>query len=73
MNTRAGTVAGTEDAAPTPQQLEYSWHPTPEYVEASNLKRLMDRHGLASFGELLRWSVEDIARFWDAVSRDLEL
>src|SRR3712207_1121051 len=73
MDTRAGTAAGTEDSAPTPDQLEYSWRPTPEYVEASNLKRFMDRHGLGSFDELLRWSVADVARFWDAVSDDLEL
>ena len=73
MNVRASTAAGTEETAPAPDQLEFSWRPTPEYVESSNLKRFMDRHGLGSFEELLRWSVADIARFWDAVSQDLEL
>ncbi len=68
---RPGRTADSEAA--TPDQLEVCWWPTPEYVDRSNLKRFMDRHGLASFDELLRWSVADVARFWDAVSQDLEL
>ena len=72
MDTRAGTVVGTDEAA-EPEHLDFSWRPTPEYVEGSNLKRFMDRHGLGSFEELLRWSTADIARFWDAVSEDLGL
>ncbi len=63
---RAGEGSG-------PGELEVCWRPTGEYVEQSNLKRFMDRHGLASFGDLLVWASADIARFWDAVVKDLEL
>ncbi len=49
------------------------WRPTPEVVEKSRLRRFMARHGNASFGELLARSVDDVAWFWDAVVKDLEL
>jgi acetyl-CoA synthetase len=49
------------------------WRPTPEYVEGSNIKRLMDRHGMATYEELVRRSVEDIEWFWTAVDEDLGL
>ncbi|HEY3058630.1 MAG TPA: acetate--CoA ligase [Chloroflexota bacterium] len=61
------------DDAVSPDRLEVSWRPSAEYVARSNLKRFMDRYRLASYDELLRWSVEDVARFWDAVAKDLEL
>ncbi|MDQ3811555.1 MAG: AMP-binding protein, partial [Chloroflexota bacterium] len=61
------------DLAVSPDQLEVSWTPTPEYVERSNLKRFMDRHGLRTYQELLRWSIADTSRFWSAVSDDLRL
>lgn len=47
------------------------WHPDPEQVRRSNVQRLMDRHGIATYDELLRRSTEDVAWFWDAVVRDL--
>ena len=33
----------------------------------------MDRHGLATYQDLVKWSIDDVSRFWDAVSRDLDL
>src|SRR5918911_4580527 len=63
----------TESLALSPDQLEVSWRPSPEQIERSNLKRFMDRHGLRTLDELWRWSIEDVARFWDAVSQDLAL
>jgi acetyl-CoA synthetase len=51
----------------------FAWEPTPEVVERANVTRLMRRHGLASIDELRRWSVADVARFWDAVVEDLEI
>jgi acetyl-CoA synthetase len=54
-------------------QFEISWQPSAEYVARSNLKRFMDRYGLSNYEELLRWSTEDVGRFWDAVSTDLQL
>src|SRR5215472_9840262 len=61
------------DEAVSPEQLEVSWRPSDEYIERSNLKRFMDRHGLRTYDELLHWSTADVGRFWDAVSRDLDL
>jgi acetyl-CoA synthetase len=52
---------------------EVTWRPTPEQIARSNLRRFMDRYGLSDYEALQRWSVEDVGRFWDAVSRDLEL
>ncbi|HYY88597.1 MAG TPA: AMP-binding protein, partial [Chloroflexota bacterium] len=63
----------TQTESLTPDQLEVSWRPSPEHVERSNLKRFMDRHGLRTFDELWRWSVEDVSRFWDTVVQDLGL
>ena len=53
--------------------LPVCWRPTADYVEQANLTRFMRRHGLATYDDLLRWSVQDVARFWDAVSDDLDL
>lgn len=47
------------------------WRPTPEQILSSNLYRFMARHGIATYDELLRRSVDDIEWFWDAVVRDL--
>lgn len=52
---------------------EVIWRPSPAYVEGSNIKRLMDRHGIASYHDLVRRSVEDIEWFWSAVDEDLGL
>jgi acetyl-CoA synthetase len=61
------------DDAVSPDQLEVSWRPTPDYIANSNLQRFMDRYGLASYDDLVHWSNQDISRFWDAVSQDLHL
>ena len=57
------------------ERLEYGgeivWRPTPEYVERSHIKRFMDRHGVATFDELIQRSTEDIAWFWEAVLEQL--
>jgi acetyl-CoA synthetase len=63
----------TQTESLSPEELEVSWRPSREYVDQSNLKRFMDRYGLRTADELWRWSVEDVARFWDAVVRDLDL
>ncbi|MER3513597.1 MAG: hypothetical protein C4310_03705 [Chloroflexota bacterium] len=39
----------------------------------SNIKAFMDRRGLADFDELMRWSTEDVGRFWEAVLADLDI
>jgi acetyl-CoA synthetase len=43
------------------------WQPTPEHIARSNLKRFMDRHGLATYDELMAKSTGDVAWFTAAV------
>jgi acetyl-CoA synthetase len=52
---------------------EFVWHPTPELVAQSTLRRFIKKHGLGSYDELMRRSTTDIAWFWDAVLRDLDI
>ena len=47
------------------------WRPSEEYVRRSRLKRFMDRHAIATLGELMARSTTDIAWFWEAVFEDL--
>ncbi len=49
------------------------WSPTPEYVERANVTRFMRAHGISTYDELVRRSVEDVAWFWDAVVADLDI
>jgi len=65
----------TETAAETGELAGdgIAWRPSQAYFETSRLKRFMDRHGLADFDALMRRATEDIAWFWDAVSKDLDL
>lgn len=50
-----------------------AWRPTPEYTEKALVKRFMDKYGIATWDELWRKSVDDIAWFWDAVLEDLDI
>jgi acetyl-CoA synthetase len=52
---------------------EFVWHPTPELIAQSNLQQFIEKHGLGSYDELMRRSTTDIAWFWDAVLRDLDV
>ena len=52
---------------------EFVWHPPPELIAQSNLQRFIDKHSLGSYDELMRRSTTDIAWFWDAVLRDLDI
>ncbi len=42
-------------------------------MERANVTRFMRAHGIDSYDELLRRSVEDVAWFWDAVVKDLDI
>ena len=50
-----------------------AWRPSEEYLQRSRLRRFMERHGIASYPELLARANADPAWFWDAVSDDLGL
>jgi acetyl-CoA synthetase len=50
-----------------------AWRPSEEYLQRSRLRRFMERHGVASYPDLLARADADPAWFWDAVSDDLGL
>jgi len=52
---------------------EIAWRPTPAYVEQSRIKRFMDRHGIASFEQLMRRSSADPDWFWAAILDELQI
>jgi len=66
-----GPAPTSTDTFPFGQEI--AWKPNPEWIEQSNLKRFMDRHGIASYEDLLARSVADVAWFWDAVIEDLDI
>jgi acetyl-CoA synthetase len=49
------------------------WRPSPEVVQRSRLFRFMRRHGLASYDELYRRSVEDPGWFWPAALEEMDV
>jgi acetyl-CoA synthetase len=51
--------------------MSYTWHPSPEYLDNSNVSRLMRTLGAQDAAELRARSVADISAFWDAVVADL--
>ena len=50
---------------------EIIWRPDPETASRTRIARFMQQHGCDSLASLQQRSVEDIAWYWDAVSRDL--
>jgi acetyl-CoA synthetase len=51
--------------------VSYTWHPSRDYLENSNVARLMRTLGVSTADELRARSVADIGAFWDAVVKDL--
>jgi acetyl-CoA synthetase len=49
---------------------EVVWQPSPEVLERANVVRLMRRHGLDDYGELVRRSQDDPEWFWAAAVED---
>jgi acetyl-CoA synthetase len=52
---------------------EIVWRPSDEYLQRSRLRRFMAREGIGSFEELLTRAADDVAWFWDATVKDLDL
>jgi acetyl-CoA synthetase len=50
---------------------EFVWEPTAQYVDGANVTRLMRKHGIVDYWELVARSQRDIEWFWDEVVRDL--
>jgi acetyl-CoA synthetase len=51
----------------------FIWEPTPADIARANVTRLMQAQGIATLQELTARSVADVAWFWDAVVRDLDI
>ncbi len=47
------------------------WEPYGAYLETSNVRRLMDAHGITTYDELIKRSTDDVEWFWDAALDDL--
>jgi acetyl-CoA synthetase len=52
---------------------EIVWSPTPGNVERANVTRFMRAHRIETYEDLVERSVADVAWFWDAVVRDLDI
>ena len=50
---------------------EFVWQPTAEYVDDANVTRLMRKHGIDDYWDLVARSQRDIEWFWDEVVKDL--
>ncbi|MGH2795375.1 MAG: acetate--CoA ligase [Actinomycetota bacterium] len=50
---------------------DFAWTPSPDYVEHANVTRLMRRHGIDTYPDLIKRSQDDIEWFWEAVVEDL--
>ena len=50
---------------------DFIWEPTPGYIENANVTRLMRRHGIEDFHELVRRSQDEIEWYWNAAIEDL--
>ena len=50
---------------------DYVWEPTPEYIERANVTRLMRKHGISDYRELVARSQRDIEWFWAAAIEDV--
>jgi acetyl-CoA synthetase len=46
------------------------WEPTEDFLKNSNIKRFMNKHGIETYPELIKRSVDDIEWFWDAMLKD---
>ncbi|MBI3976677.1 MAG: acetate--CoA ligase [Chloroflexi bacterium] len=66
------SIEGTEPEAGGSGD-EIVWRPTAEHLAANRLYRFMQQHGIGSLAELHARSVADLAWFWDAVVKDLDL
>ncbi|CAN5251620.1 AMP-binding protein [soil metagenome] len=51
--------------------MTYVWHPSRDYLENSNVARLMRTLDVSTANELRARSVSDIGAFWDTVVHDL--
>ncbi|PSQ99874.1 MAG: AMP-dependent synthetase [Bacteroidetes bacterium QS_9_68_14] len=63
--------ASSSDAFPFGQDIV--WTPDPDTLAESNLRAFMDAEGIENYDALMRRATEDVAWFWDAALRDLDI
>jgi acetyl-CoA synthetase len=67
----------SNSASKTPESFPFSqdavWHPDPEVVADSNLRKFMDQYGISDLDDLHARSTSDIEWFWEAVLDDLDI
>jgi acetyl-CoA synthetase len=66
-------ATGTASSDTFPFDQNIAWQPRPDWIAESNLRRFMDRHGIATYEALMHRATEDIAWFWDAALKDLDI
>ncbi len=49
------------------------WEPYGDYLEKSNIRRFMDKHGIKTYKELVARSTQDIRWFWEEALTDLNV
>ncbi|HYI45424.1 MAG TPA: AMP-binding protein [Actinomycetota bacterium] len=49
----------------------FVWEPSSDYIEKANVTRLMRKHGIEDFFELVQRSQDDIEWFWQAAIEDV--
>jgi acetyl-CoA synthetase len=49
------------------------WEPSPDVIERCRLKKFMDRHGIATFADLLKRADDDVEWFWGAAIEDIDI
>lgn len=67
----SGTASESATSFPFGQSI--AWHPNPDWIADSNLQRFMGAHGIANYDALLERATADIAWFWNAVLKDLNI
>ena len=52
---------------------DFVWEPTPEHIERANVTRLMRKHSIGDYRDLVQRSQDDIEWFWEQAIEDLGL
>ena len=50
---------------------QFIWEPSPEFIERTNVRRLMRRLGLATYQDFVRYSQEHLEEFWDEIALEV--
>ena len=50
---------------------QFIWEPSPEFIERTNVRRLMRRLGLATYQDFVRYSQEHLEEFLDEIALEV--